>query len=184
MKISKEIKEYIDSAIRECLKALFPSPSSWPKGDLEKEIDKWLNSYSQKLTPKKQKIDLLRLIESGLDCEFSDSWKETEPAISKLKKIKIEREPYNTSRSYVFIPSAEYQDGFPFCRPRMNHIHACPDGFEECPLPKGFRISVQFKDDSICNLNTSDSRPAYSIGIAWKCVRYIEILGVSDGWEL
>ena len=79
----------------------------------------------------KKVIDLSVLIESGIDCEFSDSY-ETGLFISKLSRQNGPSEEYR------------YYDGegtsWNECQPRMNHKHAWQDG--ECPLPAGFIVRL------------------------------------------
>jgi hypothetical protein len=88
----------------------------------------WKNSMEFRPVPPKRVIDLTVLIESGIDCEVSDSG--TSWAIIKL--VHVDDEYYRTSGS-----------SWNKCRPRMNHVHAWMGG--KCPLPEGFLIKLYFR---------------------------------------
>lgn len=125
--------------------------------------------------PCKQKIDLSRLIESELDCEFRVMGdKEFQNStIGKLIGVGIEA-------LYPFQIEADTRSLYTLCRPRMNHIHACPNGYEKSPLPDGFKVVITFQDKSHSTVHTTDNQ----LDNHWRNARYIEILGVSEGWEL
>ena len=118
------------------------------------------------IKPKPKKIDMSVCIESGIDCEFSNKpevdWKLVE--ISKLLEV--------SAGDYMYWLSKT--SGFRHCRPRFNHIHASPTGWDKCPIPEGFRIKVW----THCNDWTQDSDQ-------WdKDIIMIESIGITKGYEL
>ena len=101
-----------------------------------------------RIKPTKKVIDLSVLIDSQIDCEFYDEldFDEEQLRIGFLTSIDCSGYPYSLGC-----------DGYFFCRPRMNHIHAWQGG--ECPLPEGFRVKVWFRN----TLYAPADRPATSI---------------------
>jgi len=119
-------------------------------------------SHISKCKESLKKIDMSRCIESGIDCEFSDCGF-SESVIGKLYEVNSGDYPY-------MFPGTR---GFIRCRPRMNHIHACPYGFDECMLPEGFNIKVHLRNSEMGESGYSNSD-----------IIAFEVLGISDGWEL
>tara|TARA_R110002033_G_scaffold111498_1_gene157052 strand:- start:625 stop:1146 length:522 start_codon:yes stop_codon:yes gene_type:complete len=115
----QDIKEHYDNYMGYMSECQGNNPQTFPE---------WLDELYK---PTKKVIDLSVLIESGIDCEFSDS-DETGLCISKLSRQNGPSEEYR------------YYDGegtsWNECQPRMNHKHAWQDG--ECPLPAGFIVRL------------------------------------------
>jgi len=121
--------------------------------------------------PKTKRIDMSVCIESGIDCEFSCSLEQPEDVWSygKLKAIDGEDD----------MPHLTHDNNwYEHCRPRMNHIHACPNGFDKCPLPEGFKIKWWFNIDG-------ESSESLSHCLMWdKNVTMFEVTGIAEGFEL
>ena len=126
-----------------------------------------------RIKPTKKVIDLSVLID-GIDCEFDDRGNTS--AIAKLETITTSR----VDEAFVYISDKGlYWDR---CRPRMNHKHAWQGG--KCPLPKGFRVKVWWRD-SLCDtitgladeMNWQDNANPHDI-IAF------EVLGLADGYVM
>jgi hypothetical protein len=130
-----------------------------------------LHSSTQdwRIKPTKKVIDLSVLIESGIDCEFSDDG--IESRIGKLLSIKED----GTFISEDWVWSS--------CRPRMNHIHAWQGG--DCPLPEGFEVKVWLRGGlveervSVAELQWSHPITDINSGII-----YFEVLGLADGYVM
>lgn len=89
------------------------------------------------IVPKRKQIDLHVLIDSGIDCEFSD-----------YKDFDIQHVGALANITPATRHEYKMTDGtcFRYCRPRMNHIHYWGGG--ERPLPKGLIIVVHYRDSS------------------------------------
>jgi len=131
-----------------------------------------IDAIKEKKTP----IDLSVLIESGIDCEFGDRHSYTE--IDKLLSIgKV-----STTMPYA----SNYSDSY-CCRPRMNHIHACPEGFDKCPLPEGFRVGVYYRNPKALRGSILESG-LNSHNYVWNHlggssdIIAFEALGLADGY--
>jgi len=122
----------------------------------------------ERIPPKLKKIDMSVCIESGIDCEFGREDKLDSLIIRKLISI-------DEQGNYITAFDWEYD----FCRPRMNHIHASPTGWDKCPLPEGFIITI-FKDDG----SPMSGRESSDKDNAWTVIRMFEITGIADGYEL
>ena len=127
--------------------------------------DKW------RIKPTKKVIDLSVLIESGIDCEFSEgiSW-----FFSTLK--------HHSNGVYMDVTSSVWDK----CKPRMNHKHAWQGG--ECPLPEGFEVKVWYRDDSRCTDTLLNSGVYTNTG--WvhrnngRDIIAFEVRGVVDGYVM
>lgn len=132
-------------------------------------VDVCLSYKYGRLTPIKpspKKIDMSVCIESGIDCEFSDKKDFTEDNISKLYGLTT----YNSIATF-HDGRNKYRN---HCRPRFNHIHASPTGWDKCPIPEGFRIKVW----THCNDWTQDSDQ-------WdRDTIMIEVISITKGYEL
>lgn len=94
------------------------------------------STSSYRIKPKEIMVDMSVLIESGIDCEFSDQRSFVSPSIGKLTAID------NMARSkYPFNTNSG--DHYTYARPRMNHLHAWTGG--DCPLPKGVRVRLYLR---------------------------------------
>lgn len=131
-----------------------------------------LNRYRKK--PTKTPIDLGVLIESGIDCEFSDSGGFTSCVINPLHKIHESR--YTIKATNIT---------FSYCRPRFNHWHAWRGG--KCPLPKGFEVNCQLRGD-ITASNAAHDSPCWVHTNSPSDIIAFKILKVADDhcmpWEI
>jgi len=85
-------------------------------------------ALADEIYPPTKVIDLSVLIESGIDCEFSDN--KNDWFVGLL----------------VNFSDIDYRDPiarWKYCRPRMNHVHAWMGG--KCPLPDGLLIKLHFR---------------------------------------
>ena len=137
-----------------------------------------------RIKPAKKVIDLSVLIDSQIDCEFKDkgakNWH-----VGKACKGLYQESLYGTE-------SGEY---FEQCQPRMNHVHAWPEG--ECPLPEGFEVKVWWRsgEESVMNVesvnwNHVDRRPRHicegmSVSNSGGAdIIAFEVLGLADGYVM
>ena len=131
-----------------------------------------------RIKPTKKVIDLSVLIESGIDCEFSD---EESFGLNFLGTLTDQEgrdyHKYSGNSGDGFVRYAKY------CRPRMNHIHAWQGG--ECPLPEGFRVKVWFR-----NGKEGDAGGAFHLNLRWSHEKWesdiiaFEVLGLADGYVM
>ena len=131
-------------------------------------LDRW---YAEWHKPTKKVIDSSVLVDSQIDCEFSDSAN----FHLVMKRSLIEVRETGTGRF-----RCELRTLWKHCRPRMNHIHTWQGG--ECPLPEGFRVKVWWRNGGgdvgdAFNLRWSDEQRGSDI-IAF------EVLGVADGYVM
>ena len=122
--------------------------------------------------PKLKKIDMSVCIESGIDCEFSDLKSDYgHTYIGNLLNIISGIEDKYVAKI----------DNYSYCRPRMNHVHGCPDGFDKCPLPEGFEVRYWWP---VGLHNIADSRMIVNDNTQWQDITHFEVTGIADGWEL
>ena len=126
-----------------------------------------------RIKPTNKVIDLSVLIESGIDCEFSDS-DETGLFISKLSRQSGPSEEYR------------YYDGedtsWDECQPRMNHIHAWQGG--ECPLPEGFMVMPHYRKPLKIRVNVMAADLQWgNWGVDHDIIAF-EVLRVADGYVM
>ena len=126
-----------------------------------------------RIKPTNKVIDLSVLIESGIDCEFSDKTSERTTIGKLLGVTDVEGYPYKTGNSRA--------DEYEQCSPRQDHIHAWQGG--ECPLPEGFLIALQFRGDSyMITTNYIDINWTHE-GEALDIIAF-EVLGLADGYVM
>ena len=132
-----------------------------------------------RIKPTKKVIDLSVLIDSQIDCEFTDA---NEAGIFISKVIKQSR------RISLALPEYRYYDvdgdTWNRCRPRMNHKHAWQGG--ACPLPEGFKVKVWWRTggegDAEMMLRHLDLR--WSNEKRQSDIIAFEVLGVADGYVM
>ena len=134
---------------------------------LSPNFEKWCK---ERFEPAKKVIDLSVLIDSQIDCEFSDE-SEFLCMNTRIANLRVvDRGPSwyasNSPNQYLY------------CRPRMNHKHAWLGG--ECPLPEGFRIKVWFRSFGHAVV-TTPSRLYW--GANSETIAF-EVLGVADGYVM
>jgi len=144
------------------------------------------SDYAKEEIAELKKIDMSRCIESGIDCEFSGYGDFSDFLIDTLYGIQ--------ENTFVFLP--KHNHSVEYCRPRMNHIHACPDGFNECPLPEGFLVKYWLRDAEHVHPDT-----VQTVTLRWIHARNLpedddmsdwddsdiiafEVLGIAEGYEL
>lgn len=141
----------------------------WNKegSNTDQGFDDWWNELHP---PKLQKINMHQCISSKIDMEFSDKkFTTTYISVGKLNQIQDGVKPFVLSQGHTFN----------HCRPRMNHIHACPDGFDKCPLPEGFIINLwNNKGGKVWAGNSS------GCDRNWGYIIMFEVVGIVDGYEL
>lgn len=103
----------------------------------------WINNPdSVRIKPELKPIDLSVLIDSGIDCEFSNPAPYIGRTIGVLKTIN----PIQVG-DRIYLGNVSGSGGlndYARCKPRMNHWHAWPGG--ECPLPEGFLVEILMRD--------------------------------------
>jgi len=134
---------------------------------LSPNFEKWCK---ERFEPTKKVIDLSVLIESGIDCEFSNS----------------DRFDLAIRRSLVGIlrnGNLECEMGtiWKYCRPRMNHTHAWQGG--ECPLPEGLLMAFWFRGDSYMITTNYMIMSWTNEGEASGIIAF-EVLGLADGYVM
>ena len=141
----------------------------------EKDIVSLIWEHAGIVHPKTKKkvIDLSVLIESGIDCEFSD-----DDRFDLAMKCSL----VEALRNGNF--ECELGTLWNYCRPRMNHKHAWQGG--ACPLPEGFRVKVWWRDGS-----ESTKSIASGNGLYWgnnnhgSDIIYFEVLEkLADGYVM
>jgi hypothetical protein len=132
-----------------------------------------------RIKPTKKVIDLSVLIESGIDCEFSDCDFKQYTGVGSLSSILGgQTQPFVLSDA-VGYNNAKYEQ----CRPRMNHIHAWQG--DECPLPEGFRVKVWWRSGG-----EGDAGDAFHLDLRWSNEKRqsdiiaFEVLGLADGYVM
>ena len=140
-----------------------PVSSIWHSTTCSPHIESYTSNW--RIKPTKKVIDLSVLIESGIDCEFSldgETW-----CVDILAIV------LNNGR-YSGVEYSEWN----YCQPRMNHIHAWPEG--ECPLPEGFEVKVWFRSGGH-TVVTTRSGNYWGINGDTMC---FEVLGLADGYVM
>lgn len=128
--------------------------------------------------PQKKVIDLQPLIESGIDCEFSDSGYEWDWVISKLTSV------VGDKNQFYKTDSQEGHESYSMCRPRMNHYHGWK-GLKKCPLPDGFMVKIYGRDSEEFPITTE-----HYTDLVWHCsdggddIVGFEVLGVAEGYRM
>ena len=148
-------------------KDCFGHPENGPHMGCSKDV--W------RIKPTKKVIDLTVLIESGIDCEFSDDFSSHLTIGTLLRITDCASYPYETDNSKDEVHGE--------CRPRMNHIHAWQGG--ECPLPEGFRVKFWWRSGE-----EGDVGDAFYLGLRWSNEKresdiiQFEVLGLADGYVM
>lgn len=126
--------------------------------------------------PPKKVIDLSRLVESGIDCEFWDLvGGKTISVLTDIHSMTYERETGQWNSH---------------CRPRMNHNHFHGGNSDKCPVPEGFTVMVMYRDKSRAKFQISDMHDLDWCHNKVKDTDIIafRIIGVTDGycmpWEV
>ena len=121
--------------------------------------------------PAKKIIDLSPLLNSGIDCEFSDDFEDWH--IGGL--IGIHTSSHNKRQFYE-----DYlETNWGHCRPRMNHTMFHNGG--ECPLPEGFEVQLSYCKGVACNTSDYTSKRWNDVGNNADIIGY-KILGLADGY--
>ena len=155
----QDMQNYADYVAKAVLSNIQPDLAHW---------------YAEWHKPTKKVIDLSVLVESGIDCEFSDDFSSNLTIGTLLRITNCAHYPYETGNSKDEVQGE--------CRPRMNHKHAWQGG--KCPLPKGFRVKVWWRD-SLCDtitgladeMNWQDNANPHDI------IQF-EVLGLADGYVM
>lgn len=133
----------------------------------------WVGICEYRIKTSPKKVDLSKLIESGIDCEFWDGYGARHNG--KLRHIATSGSP-----KYVATDIGEFLN----CQPRMNHIHYWGGG--ECPLPEGFRLRLHHRSGV-----SSAPTLGYEIPKAQWChvaggldIIGFEIMGIAEGFSL
>jgi len=117
----------------------------------------------------KIKIDMSRCIESGIDSEFSEDkggW-----FVSKLRYIS----DFGRFEDFHHLM-------YKYCRPRMNHIHASPTGWDKCPIPEGFIINMYSFELSTGMALCGSYKNYHSLD--WTFIKMFEITDIAEDYEL
>ena len=139
------------------------------------DLDRWRRK------PKLIPVDLSVLIESGIDCEFSNETPEFRYSIGKLSAI-------NRVDEYLMSDNSGGLKPFDKCRPRLNHIHAWQGG--KCPLPKGLKIHIYYREkgNTLIHDYKVENRWEWRLSDKDSDIIHFEILGLADGycwpWEV
>ena len=151
---AQDIKEHYDNYMGYMSECHGNNPQTFPE---------WLDELYK---PTKKVIDLSVLIESGIDCEFSDHTN----FHLVLKRSLIEARETGTGRF-----RCELRDLWKYCRPRMNHKHAWLHN--NCPI-EGFVVRAWFDKEDFTTVDTS-----FNI-INWNNVIWVEFLELEDGYVM
>jgi len=151
----QDMQNYADYVAKAVLSNIQPDLAHW---------------YAEWHKTAKKVIDLSVLIESGIDCEFSEgiSW-----FFSTLK--------HHSNGVYMDVTSSVWDK----CRPRMNHIHAWQGG--ECPLPEGFIVRLtkwSVHVPHISHIELTTKQWISSKANEHTTVQAFEVLGVADGYVM
>ena len=150
-----------------------PVSSIWHSTTCSPHIESYTSNW--RIKPTKKVIDLSVLIESGIDCEFSDDFSSHLTIGTLLRITDCASYPYETDNSKDEVHGE--------CRPRMNHIHAWQGG--ECPLPEGFRVKFWWRSGE-----EGDAGDAFYLGLRWSNEKresdiiQFEVLGLADGYVM
>ena len=116
--------------------------------------------------PELKKIDMSHCIESRIDIEIYDD----------------EHDSWDICRNIWSLGEfKEFQRKGSEYRPRMNHIHACPNGLDECPLPAGFAFNQYFLNNN--KIHTTACISVEDV-VNWNCIIAFEVTGIAEGYTL
>ena len=126
-------------------------------------LDRW---YAEWHKPTKKVIDSSVLVDSQIDCEFSNN-KEIY-GVGKLAGNGVTKDWYVDGSQPDFT---EYL----YCRPRMNHKHAWLHN--NCPI-EGFVVRAWVDKEDFLTVHTSSN------SIDWSKIMYVEFLEVEHGYVM
>lgn len=107
-------------------------------GRLTGNIGPGISGSITRWTVEERQPDFQCLIDSGIDCEFSDNL-EKKWYVGKLKRV-------SCRGVYVAHDDSIWER----CRPRLNHPHAwIAKEDSKCPVPEGYQIKAYFGDPNI-----------------------------------
>lgn len=148
---------------------------------VEKPLWDW-DSFVYRIKTTKKPVDLSVLIGSGIDCEFSvaTNFHYEKTLDGGMIATRIAKLASITQNNRFHCANGIHS---PYCRPRMNHIHAWQGG--ECPLPEGFVVKPYYRDPNVDPI-------AKEAGVlrwrrdhrAKECYDIIafEVIGLADGY--
>ena len=128
-----------------------------------------------RIKPTQKVINLSALIDSQIDCEFSDDFSSHLTIGTLLRITDCASYPYETGNSKDEVHGE--------CKPRMSHIHAWQGG--DCPLPEGFRVKVWWRSGG-----EGDAGDAFHLDLRWSNEKrqsdiiQFEVLGLADGYVM
>ena len=128
-----------------------------------------------RIKPAKKVIDLSLLVNSQIDCEFSDEG-DTSWSVGTLSNIHARGE---------YSYTCEQFNEWVYCRPRMNHKHAWPEG--ECPLPEGFIVRLtkwSVHVPHISHIELTTKQWISSKANEHTTVQAFEVLGLADDYVM
>ena len=117
--------------------------------------------------PAKKPVDLSVLIESGIDCEFSNT-----------PGFEIKRVGLVTIQHGMHYGCNARSKMYSFCRPRMNHIHYWPGG--HCPLPEGVRVRIYLRFGEMAEREASVVAWEHLPDLPDEDIIGFEVLGLDD----
>jgi hypothetical protein len=128
-----------------------------------------------RIKPAKKVIDMSVLIDSQIDCEFSDEFS-TYITIGKLLNI-------STDLNYPYETGNSADEVYGECIPRMNHKHAWQGG--DCPLPEGFMVKVWFRSgrDDVRTIASGNGLNWTHNDLSSDIIAF-EVLGLADGYVM
>ena len=145
------------------------SVRSFRHSDSSVMFDKW---WAERNKPVKKKIiDLQPLIESGIDCKFSDDgvrWQ-----IGNLVCIR------NSSHNKRHFYEDDLESNWGQCWPRMYHKMLHNGG--DCPLPEGFKVALYYRNAGVGRGRNYIDLRWDNTGLEEDIIGY-EILGLADGY--
>lgn len=134
-----------------------------------KQIGVLNDDVFEPIKPEPIKIDMSVCIESGIDCEFAYADGDYGCLYGKLAAI---------ADGYFHLNN-KTRNTYTGCRPRMNHIHASPDGWDKSPVPDGFKIVVWDNYNNKTNWVIGDSD-----FLKWENVAMFKVTGIQEGFEI
>lgn len=127
---------------------------------------------------KKKAVDLAYLVDSGIDCQFSDRHLEGSGTIDKLHSFTIGEDGECRAASH------EVDHTWLYCRPRMNYWHHWDS--KKPPLPEGFKVKLKFYRRGHAHPWSAYSEDLQDMDWAMLCA--FKVIGLSEGycypWEV
>lgn len=120
------------------------------------------NSDMKEWTVEERQPDFQCLIDSGIDCEFSDngdSW-----VIGKLSEVMTDKA----------LPYSNGSTVFKYCQPRLNHVHAwIATEDSKCPVPESYRLRVYLINGNILVIDSGlNGNSGWSIASSNRIVAF------------